>query len=183
MGGLGPALLDELKIDTFRISLVTARLRLAAASGRYDRELLAMLDVATTAGVPLFDVLHAMRDPSQLATHAPRLELRLWGEEPLVKWLDRFGASRPDWIVDSINAAPTKKLAALLVAVLARTLASEGLAPIMQAIADCKAKPDVARWLARHASAKPTSAKTGNAKAKDARASGGERSTRRPYSR
>lgn len=136
-------------------------LRLAAASGRHDDAVVGLVSEATA--VDRFDILHALRDPAHLATHAPRLDLRLAEPLALEKWLDRFGATQPDWIVESINRAPTKKEAAPLVATLAKTdLPADQIAPIMERIRDCKAKPDVDKWLARSAKAatKPAAKKS-----------------------
>jgi len=159
IGPIGPKLLRELSS-----TLATHRLRLAAASGQFDKALLAMLDAAGEADVDVFDVLHAMREPAHLATHAPRLDYRLLGVLALEKWIDRFGATQAAWIVASINSATTKKDAAPLVATLVRLLPPDALAPIMQQIARCKAKPDVDKWLARHAQATKVAKNASSAK-------------------
>lgn len=139
--------IDHATISEKSVSLATESLRLAAASGRFDSETLAVLETRVDVGI--FDVLHAMRDATHLATHAPRHQLLLHRPLMLEKWIDRFGDAQSDWIVQSINAAKTKKDAAPLVATIARLLPDAALAPLMAQIRESKAKPDVEKWLAR----------------------------------
>lgn len=146
--------IDRTLLDAASTELAMQRLRMAAATGQSDREILAILDAAHAAKVEVLHVLHAMHDASHLATHAPRLECYLLDELSLEKWIERFGAERSAWIVASIMHAKSKKDAAPLVATLARILPD---ASIMEQLVDSKAGPDVRKWLARaqKASAKP----------------------------
>lgn len=154
LGAIGPAILKGVDAGP----LVAARLRLAAASGRYDSEILALLP---TLGVPVFDVLHALRDPAHLAAYAPALKARLLDELVLEKWLDRFGTSEPDWIVESVVSGTNRKLVAPLVAALIRLVPAPELAPIMNRLLACKAASEVSKWLARHGKSPPEASKKG----------------------
>lgn len=153
VGAIGPALLEDLSLE-----LATQRMRVAAATGLFDTQLLAMLDAAAEASADVFSVLHAMRDPSHLATHAVRLKEYLLGELPLEKWLDRFGTQHASWIVTSLLAAPTSKVANPLVALLAQRLPADEAAPILEQLVDSKAGPKARAWLARHAKPAPRTA-------------------------
>lgn len=123
---------------------------------RYDSEILALLP---TLGVPVFDVLHALRDPAHLAAYAPALKSRLLDELVLEKWLDRFGTSEPDWIVESVVSGTNRKLVAPLVAALIRLVPAPELAPIMNRLLACKAASEVSKWLARHGKSPPEASK------------------------
>jgi hypothetical protein len=112
--------IDKTLLASKSSELAQQTLRLAAASGLFDEQVLSLIDAGDVGDIDVFAVLHALRDREHLRRHAKRLKRYTIAPLALEKWLDRFGDEEMAWVHKSLEQVETKKERAQLEAVLRR---------------------------------------------------------------